>query len=89
MQRFTNTLRSRKFDGVNIGYGVRGHKGMQLLRILLDRLITHIAFLIEHTELFEKMLNQSWAITPGIKIMFSNGPQEDITAIKRNIPESF
>lgn len=28
LRRFTETLKSREFVGVNIGYGVRGHKGM-------------------------------------------------------------
>jgi hypothetical protein len=27
LKRFTETLQSRKFAGVNIGYGLRGHKG--------------------------------------------------------------
>lgn len=27
LQRFTETLNSRKFVGLNIGYGLRGHKG--------------------------------------------------------------
>ncbi|KAF2485627.1 hypothetical protein BDY17DRAFT_293984 [Neohortaea acidophila] len=69
LDRFLSTLRSGDFVGVNIGYGVRGHK--------------------EHTELFEKLLNHAWACKPGIKIMFSNGPDEVITAIKRSFPEAF
>ena len=28
LKRFTETLQSRKFVGVNIGYGLRGHKGI-------------------------------------------------------------
>lgn len=27
MKRFTETLKSREFVGLNIGYGLRGHKG--------------------------------------------------------------
>lgn len=27
MRRFTETLRGREFVGVNVGYGLRGHKG--------------------------------------------------------------
>ena len=28
MKRFTEALQNQKIDGVNIGYGVRGHKGI-------------------------------------------------------------
>ncbi|KAK3679591.1 hypothetical protein LTR37_021388 [Vermiconidia calcicola] len=69
MKRFVETLRSREFVGLNIGFGLRGHK--------------------ENTGLFEKMLNTAWALSPGIKVMFSNGPQEVITAIQRQFPEDF
>ena len=31
LKRFTQTLQSRKFVGVNIGYGLRGHKGAMIL----------------------------------------------------------
>ena len=30
LKRFTDELKSRKYAGVNIGYGVRGHKGTLL-----------------------------------------------------------
>ncbi|KAK5170156.1 uncharacterized protein LTR77_004741 [Saxophila tyrrhenica] len=43
----------------------------------------------EHTELFEKLVNNAVQARPGIKIMFSNGPGEVITAIRRNFPEDF
>ena len=33
LKRFTDTLRSREFVGVNIGYGLRGHKGDQCLEL--------------------------------------------------------
>ncbi|KAK4544107.1 hypothetical protein LTR36_004605 [Oleoguttula mirabilis] len=70
LKRFTEQLQSsREWVGVNVGYGVRGHK--------------------EYTELFEKLLNTAWQVRPGIKIMFSNGPDEVITAIKRSFPEAF
>ncbi|KAK5119559.1 hypothetical protein LTR85_007387 [Meristemomyces frigidus] len=69
LKRFTEQLQSRDFVGVNVGYGVRGHK--------------------ENTELFEKLLNKAWEVRPGIKIMFSNGPDEVITAIQRSFPEAF
>ena len=33
LKRFTETLESREFVGINIGYGLRGHKGMTALTI--------------------------------------------------------
>lgn len=69
LKRFSEALQSREAVGVNIGYGLRGHK--------------------EHTELFEKMINTACELRPGIKIMFSNGPGEVITAIKRSFPKDF
>lgn len=69
IKRFVDQLQSRKWVGLNVGYGVRGHK--------------------EHTALFEKLLNTAWEVQPGIKIMFSNGPDEVITAIQRSFPETF
>lgn len=70
LKRFTDELRSRsEWSGVNVGYGVRGHK--------------------EHTALFEKLLNVAWEVRPGVKVMFSNGPDEVVLAIKRNYPEAF
>lgn len=40
LHRFTETLKSRQFDGVNIGYGVRGHKGGHCnLSIMISRLV--------------------------------------------------
>ena len=44
---------------------------------------------VEHTALFEKMLNTAWELQPGIKIMFSNGPADVINGIQRNFPENF
>ncbi|KAK3115985.1 hypothetical protein LTR53_004099 [Teratosphaeriaceae sp. CCFEE 6253] len=43
----------------------------------------------EHTETFERLLNAARTIRPGAKIIFSNGPDEVITAIRRNFPEDF
>ena len=43
----------------------------------------------EHTELFEKLLNAAREIRPQAKIIFSNGPDEVITAIRRNFPDAF
>ena len=43
----------------------------------------------EHTETFEKLLNAARTIRPDAKIIFSNGPDEVITAIRRNFPEDF
>lgn len=45
--------------------------------------------MVEHTEIFEKMLNLALEIQPGIKIMFSNGPADVINGIRRNFPEDF
>jgi hypothetical protein len=38
LKRFRETLQSRKFVGVNIGYGLRGHKGNVIMTasMLLD-----------------------------------------------------
>ena len=33
LRRFTETLNSRKFAGLNIGYGLRGHKGKSLIGV--------------------------------------------------------
>jgi len=43
----------------------------------------------EHTETFEKLLNAARTIRPDAKVIFSNGPDEVITAIRRNFPEDF
>ncbi|KAK3641772.1 hypothetical protein LTR56_011099 [Elasticomyces elasticus] len=43
----------------------------------------------EHTETFERLLDACRRICPGAKIIFSNGPDEVITAIRRNFPEDF
>ena len=45
--------------------------------------------LADHTELFEKIINLCWELRPGVRIMFSNGPHEVITAIQRTFPEHF
>ena len=38
MKRYTEALQSRKIDGVNIGYGVRGHKGKRITQHVRSRL---------------------------------------------------
>ncbi|KAK3115620.1 hypothetical protein LTR53_004827 [Teratosphaeriaceae sp. CCFEE 6253] len=43
----------------------------------------------EHTETFERLLNAARTIRPEAKVIFSNGPDEVITAIRRNFPEDF
>ncbi|KAK5686338.1 hypothetical protein LTS10_002455 [Elasticomyces elasticus] len=43
----------------------------------------------EHTETFERLLDACRRIRPDAKIIFSNGPDEVITAIRRNFPEDF
>ena len=56
LKRFVEALESREWSGVNVGYGVRGHK--------------------ENTVLFETMLRETWRVRPGVRVMFSNGPDE-------------
>lgn len=87
LKRFSETLQSRKFAGVNIGYGLRGHKGK--ISAVMDGVCADIVCCEEHTALFEKMLNMALEMQPGIKIMFSNGPADVINGIQRNFPESF
>ncbi|TKA82949.1 hypothetical protein B0A55_01325 [Friedmanniomyces simplex] len=43
----------------------------------------------EHTELFERVLEACRTVRPEAKIIFSNGPDEVMAAIKRNFPEDF
>ena len=43
LKRFTETLQSRKFAGVNIGYGLRGHKGT-LFRIMNPQSASELIF---------------------------------------------
>ncbi|KAK0289162.1 hypothetical protein LTS00_009380 [Friedmanniomyces endolithicus] len=42
----------------------------------------------DHTVLFERILEACRTTRPEAKIIFSNGPDEVFTAIKRNFPES-
>ncbi len=87
IKRFVEELKNGNFVGVNIGYGVRGHKGEFMICLCLAKEVADR--FAEHTELFENLLNKAWATKPGIKIMFSNGPHEVITAIRRSFPEAF
>ncbi|KAK0268172.1 hypothetical protein LTR91_015388 [Friedmanniomyces endolithicus] len=42
----------------------------------------------DHTLMFERILEACRTIRPEAKIIFSNGPDEVFTAIKRNFPEN-
>ena len=88
LQRFREALQSRKFVGVNIGFGLRGHKGNVMMH-LISSSRNWPDCTAEHTALFEKMLNTALEMQPGVKIMFSNGPADVITGIQRNFPENF
>lgn len=83
LQRLTKAMRDQDIAGVNIGYGLRGHKGM-VLECTLDMHLTDRDVATDRTELFEKIVNLCWELRPGVKILFSNGPQEVYTAIERN-----
>ncbi|KAI7299828.1 hypothetical protein KC340_g13628 [Hortaea werneckii] len=43
----------------------------------------------ENTEVFERMVNEVVQSGMGVKVMFSNGPDDLIKAVRRNFPEAF
>ncbi|KAK4552126.1 hypothetical protein LTR86_010662 [Recurvomyces mirabilis] len=43
----------------------------------------------ENTVLFERLLGVLRLRRPGVRVMFSNGPDEVVEAVRRNFPESF
>ncbi|GAB1734207.1 hypothetical protein NU195Hw_g9552t1 [Hortaea werneckii] len=43
----------------------------------------------ENTEVFERMVNEVLKLGGGVRVMFSNGPDDLIRTVRRNFPEAF